>query len=319
LIIEAVFEDRAVKASVTEKTEAVVPTDCVFGSNTSTLPITGLAEAASRPENFIGVHFFSPVERMPLVEVIRGEKTSDACLARTLDYVQQIGKTPIVVNDARGFYTSRVFGTYVTEGIAMITEGIEPALIENAGKMSGMPMPPLGLADEVGVGLMHSVGAATKKDLGDAYKPNPSTPVLAFLVEEHERVGRKVGKGFYDYAEDGSRSLWTGLREKYPVVGEQPDVQELINRFLYVQALETARCMEQGVLLAPEDADVGAIMGWGFAPFTGGPLSLIDTVGAEAFADQCDRLAERFGDRFEVPQIIRDMAKTGGSFYATAV
>ena len=319
LIIEAVFEDRDIKAAVTQKTEAVVSAECVFGSNTSTLPITGLAEASSRPGNFIGVHFFSPVERMPLVEVIRGEKTSDECLARTLDYVQQIGKTPIVVNDARGFYTSRVFGTYVTEGIAMITEGIEPALIENAGKMSGMPMPPLGLADEVGVGLMHSVGVATKKDLGDDYKPNPSTPVLAFLVEEHERVGRKVGKGFYDYAEDGSRSLWQGLREKYPVAEAQPDVQELIKRFLYVQSLETARCMEQGVLLAPEDADVGAIMGWGFAPFTGGPLSLIDTVGAETFAKECDALAARFGERFEIPQIIRDMAKNGGTFYATAV
>ncbi|MFT6399603.1 MAG: 3-hydroxyacyl-CoA dehydrogenase/enoyl-CoA hydratase/3-hydroxybutyryl-CoA epimerase [Bradymonadia bacterium] len=319
LIIEAVFEDRDIKAAVTKKTEAVVSANCVFGSNTSTLPITGLAEASNRPNNFIGVHFFSPVERMPLVEVIRGKETSDECLAKTLDYVQQIGKTPIVVNDARGFYTSRVFGTYVTEGIAMITEGIEPALIENAGKMCGMPMPPLGLADEVGLGLMHQVGIATKKDLGDDYKANPSTPVLAFLVEDNERVGRKVGKGFYDYAEDGSRSLWSGLSEKYPVAAKQPSADDLNRRFLYVQALETARCMEQGVLLAPEDADVGAVMGWGFAPFTGGPLSLIDTVGAATFVEQCDDLAARFGERFEVPQILRTMAADGGTFYTSKV
>ena len=315
LVIEAVFENRKVKATVTKAAEAVISADAVFGSNTSTLPITGLAEASGRPENFIGVHFFSPVEKMALVEVIRGEKTSDETLAKTLDYVQQIRKTPIVVNDARGFYTSRVFGTYVTEGVAMLTEGVAPALVENAGKLSGMPMPPLGLADEVGVKLMHDVGVQTKKDLGDAYKSNPSTPVLSFLVEENQRFGRSNGKGFYDYAEDGSKSLWPGLREKYPTKATQPSAEEIIQRFLYVQALEAARCMEQGVLLAPEDADVGAVMGWGFAPYTGGPLALIDTVGAAAFVEKCDALREVHGDRFEAPQLLRDMAASGKSFY----
>lgn len=315
LVIEAVFEDRGVKASVTQQAEAVIPKSAVFGSNTSTLPITGLAEASSRPENFIGVHFFSPVEKMALVEVIRGEKTTDECLAKTLDYIQQIRKTPIVVNDARGFYTSRVFGTYVTEGISMLADGIDPALIENAGKMSGMPMPPLGLADEVGLGLMHQVGIATKKDLGDAYKPNPSTPVLAWMVEENDRVGRKNGKGFYDYPEEGEKRLWAGLRDKYTPSVTQPTVEELQQRFLYVQALEAARAMDEGVLDVPEDGDVGAIMGWGFAPFTGGPFAMMDTVGIAAFVEQCDALAAKHGDQFDVPKLLRDMAATGKSFY----
>jgi len=315
LIVEAVFEDRGIKAAVTKATEAVVGADCVFGSNTSTLPITGLAEASSRPEQFIGIHFFSPVERMPLVEIIRGQQTSDAALARTLDYVKQIGKTPIVVNDSRGFYTSRVFGTYVTEGIAMLAEGVAPALIENAGRMTGMPMPPLGLADEVGLGLMHQVGVQTKADLGDAYKPNPSTPVLEHLVVEQGRLGRKNGRGFYDYADDGSKRLWQGISERYPRQNPQPSVDELKKRFMYTQALEAARCMAEGVLLAPEDGDVGAILGWGFAAYTGGPLAMIDTIGAAAFVAECDRMAAAYGERFSPPQALRDMAASGGSYY----
>ncbi len=315
LIIEAVFEDREVKAKVTAAADAVVDENCIFGSNTSTLPITGLAEASSRPENFIGLHFFSPVERMQLVEVIRAEKTSDRALAWALDLVQAIGKTPIVVNDFRGFYTSRVFGTYITEGSIMLREGIKPALIENAGAQSGMPMPPLSLADEVGLGLMYQVGLQTKKDLGDAAPENPSQEVLEKLVRDNERSGKRSAKGFYDYEEKGKR-LWGGLAELYPPKQDQPGAADLVERFLYVQAIEAARCMDEGVLLAKEDADVGAIMGWGFAPYTGGPLSFIDRVGLANFVARADSLADRLGPRFSPPKLLRTMAEQGDSFYS---
>ena len=315
LIVEAVFEDRAVKAEVTRKAEAVISETCVFGSNTSTLPITGLAEASSRPGCFIGIHYFSPVEMMPLVEVIRGKETTDEALARTLDYIQQIKKTPIVVNDSRGFYTSRVFGTYVTEGMSMLREGILPALIENAGRLSGMPMPPLALADEVGLDLMVHVGEQTRADLGDAYVENPSSAVLEVLVKQLGRFGRKNARGCYDYPESGPKRLSPTLSEHFPPRADQPEVQALVDRFLVVQAVEAARCMEEGVLLAAADADVGAIMGWGFAPFTGGPLSFIDTMGLPAFVEKADGLAEVFGDRFKAPELLRAMARDGATFY----
>jgi len=315
LVIEAVFEDRGVKAEVSRKAEAVLGPDAIIGSNTSTLPITGLAEAVQRQENFIGLHFFSPVEKMALVEVIRARQTSDRCLAWALDAVQALGKTPIVVNDSRGFYTSRVFGTYITEGMAMLTEGIVPALIENAGKASGMPMPPLNLADEVGLALMYQVGVQTRKDLGDAAPANPSQGVLKKLVQEAGRVGKRTGQGFYTYSGEGKR-LWTGLRELFPSAPVQPSVPELVERFLYVQALEAARCMDQGVLLAVEDADVGAILGWGFAPYTGGPLSYIDRIGVKAFVARADALAALYGERFAPPALLREMAQTGRKFNA---
>ena len=315
LVIEAVFEDRDVKAAVTKAAEAVIGPDAVFGSNTSTLPITGLAEASSRPEQFIGLHFFSPVERMQLVEVIRGEKTSDQALAWALDGIQALGKTPIVVNDARGFYTSRVFGTYITEGSEMLAEGITPALIENAGKASGMPMPPLQLADEVGLGLMYQVGIQTKKDLGDAAPSNASQPILEQLVMQHDRTGKRSGRGFYDYS-DGGKRLWPELGTLFARKAEQPTVEDLVERYLYTQALEAARCMDQGILLAAEDADVGAVMGWGFAPWSGGPLSYIDRIGAANFVARADELAAALGDRFTPPPLLRQMAASGGSFYA---
>jgi 3-hydroxyacyl-CoA dehydrogenase/enoyl-CoA hydratase/3-hydroxybutyryl-CoA epimerase len=314
LVIEAVFENREIKAEVTRRTEAVIAPTAVMASNTSTLPITGLAEASERPENFIGLHFFSPVERMPLIEVIRGKESSDATTAVILDFVRQIGKTPIVVNDSRGFYTSRVFGTYVTEGMVMLSEGIHPALIERAGQMAGMPMPPLGLADEVGLGLMQQVGAQTRADLGDDCPDNPSTPVLEKIVVELGRTGRKGGSGFYAYDEGGKR-LWGELSNHFPTSEFQPDVDEVISRYLYVQAIEAARCMAEGVLLAAADADVGAIMGWGFAPYTGGPLCYIDTIGAAAFVAEADRLAAEYGDRFVVPDLLRAMASNGQTFY----
>ncbi|MEO1270443.1 MAG: 3-hydroxyacyl-CoA dehydrogenase NAD-binding domain-containing protein, partial [Myxococcota bacterium] len=315
LVVEAVFEDRAIKASVTRKAEEVIPPTAVFGSNTSTLPITGLAEASSRPAQFIGLHFFSPVERMPLVEVIRGERTSDEALAKSMDFIRAIHKTPIVVNDSRGFYTSRVFGTYITEGASMLLEGVAPALIENAGKMSGMPMPPLALADAVGLDLMHKVGAQTREDLGDAFVENPSSAVLKLLVVDHGRHGQKNGQGYYDYHEGGSKSLWSGLSEAFPPSTDQPDVEQLKRRYLFTQALETVRCVEEGVITSVADCDLGAILGWGFAPFTGGPLSYIDTYGVQDFIEEADRLAEQFGERFAVPNLLREMAREGRTFH----
>jgi 3-hydroxyacyl-CoA dehydrogenase/enoyl-CoA hydratase/3-hydroxybutyryl-CoA epimerase len=314
LIVEAVFEDRDIKANVTKQADAVLDDRAVLASNTSTLPITGLAEASPRPENFIGLHFFSPVDRMALVEVIKAEKTSERTLAWALDAVQALGKTPIVVNDSRGFYTSRVFGTYITEGAIMLLDGVKPALIENAGAMSGMPMPPLALADEVGLGLMYQVGVQTRKDLGDAAPDNPSQGVLGVLVADHDRTGKRCGKGFYEY-DDKSKSLWRGLGEHFPVSDTQPTAGDLIERFLIVQAIETARCMNEGVVENPEDCDVGAILGWGYAPYTGGPMSYIDRIGVAAFVARADELAAAHGPRFSPPQLLRDMVAEGRSFY----
>jgi 3-hydroxyacyl-CoA dehydrogenase/enoyl-CoA hydratase/3-hydroxybutyryl-CoA epimerase len=315
LVIEAVFENRAIKADVTSKTEAVIAEDVIFASNTSTLPITGLAEASARPANFIGLHFFSPVDKMPLVEIIRGKETSDACLARAMDYVKRIRKTPIVVNDSRGFYTSRVFGTYVREGMAMLEEGVSPALIENAGRMTGMPVGPLAVGDEVSIELMHKVAMQTKADMGDDYISPVGESVMTAMVETLGRLGRKAGKGFYDYPEGAKKKLWPGLAEQFPHADEQPDVEEVKNRLLYVQAIETARCLEEGVLTSAADADIGSILGWGFPAYAGGTLSLIDMVGAEDFVAACDRLAQRFGNRFTPPKLLRDMAAKGDRFH----
>ncbi|MBM3569279.1 MAG: 3-hydroxyacyl-CoA dehydrogenase [Alphaproteobacteria bacterium] len=318
LAIEAVFENRAIKAEVTNKAEAVLAADAVFASNTSTLPISGLAEASARPERFIGLHFFSPVDRMMLVEVIRGAKTSDECLAWALDFVKAIRKTPIVVNDSRGFYTSRVFGTYVNEGLAMLAEGVAPALIENAGRLAGMPVGPLALADEVSLDLMHKVRAQTKADLGKDYRTGPGEAVLTAMVETLGRVGKKAGKGFYAYPESGKKALWPDLAKTFPLAKEQPEAAELIERYLTVQAVETARCVGEKVVVDPADADVGAILGWGFAPQTGGPLSLIEGIGLGDFVARCERLAQRHGPRFTPPALLREMAAKGASFYNKA-
>jgi len=316
VVVEAVFEDRDVKAAVTKAADAVLGDDAVFGSNTSTLPITGLAEASSRPARFIGLHFFSPVERMPLVEVITGAQTDDATLAWALDFVQALGKTPIVVRDARGFYTSRVFGTYVTEGMVMLEEGITPALIENAGKRSGMPMPPLSLADQVGLTLMAQVGRQTRADLGDAAPANPSTPVLEKMVFALDRGGARGGRGFYDYSEQG-KQLWPGLGEHWPRAAAQPSAEALVERFLLVQVLEAIRCVEEGVISDAGDVDVGAILGWGFAAYTGGPLSYVDTHGAAQVLARAEALTAELGDRFAPPALLREMAAAGSTFYPT--
>ncbi len=321
LVIEAVFEDRGIKADVTKKTEAVINEDAIFASNTSTLPITGLAEASIRPEKFVGIHFFSPVDRMGLVEIIVGEKTGDEALAAAVDYVGKIRKTPIVVNDSRGFYTSRCFGTYVQEGLEMLAQGVSPALIENAGRQTGMPRAPLEMNDDVALDLSYKVGMQTKKDLGDAWIETPVTGIIEKMVVELERFGRKNGKGFYDYPEGAPKHLWKDLTDLVKEqtgneqLAEQPDVEHLKQRLLYRQAIEASRCFEEKVVTDVRDADVGAILGWGFAPWSGGPLSLIDTVGVARFVEDCDALAATYGPRFEPGGLLREMAANGESYY----
>jgi 3-hydroxyacyl-CoA dehydrogenase/enoyl-CoA hydratase/3-hydroxybutyryl-CoA epimerase len=326
LVIEAVFETREIKADVTKRAAAVLPAHAVFASNTSTLPITGLGDAwtaAGRDSGaFIGIHFFSPVDKMQLVEIIKGKQTNARALAVAMDYVKRIRKTPIVVNDSRGFYTSRVFGTYTREGMEMLAEGVLPALIENAGKQTGMPMPPLALTDEVALDLVYKVTKQTAKDLGAAYKASPIDPLIEKMVVELGRIGKKAGKGFYDWPadKDGVKRLWPGLKTlvKTKPETEQPDVKDLKTRFLYRQALEAARCYEEGVVTDPADADVGAVLGWGFAPWTGGPLSFIDTVGLDAFVRECDRLAQMYGERFAPNKQLREMARAGTTYYSAA-
>jgi 3-hydroxyacyl-CoA dehydrogenase/enoyl-CoA hydratase/3-hydroxybutyryl-CoA epimerase len=314
LIIEAVFETREIKADVTKKTEAVVGADTIFGSNTSTLPITGLAEAWSKPVNFVGIHFFSPVEKMPLVEIIVGKQTGPEAIAKALDYVAQIRKTPIVVNDSRGFYTSRCFGTYVQEGLTMLGEGVGPALVENVGKMAGMPVGPLAVNDEVGLDLSYKVAQQTRKDLGDAYRPGAGEKVIEAMVGQ-ERFGRKNGKGFYVYPSDGKKYLWPDLAAAFPLSDAQPSPAEVRERLVFRQLVECARCFAEGVLETPEDGDLGAIFGWGFAPHSGGPFSHMDTLGLANVVATLDRLAQQHGDRFAPPQLLRDMAAGNQTFY----
>lgn len=315
LVIEAVFEDRAIKADVTKQAEAVIPATATFASNTSTLPITGLAKASARPQQFIGLHFFSPVDKMPLVEIIVGQETNDETLAKAFDYVLQIGKTPIVVNDSRGFYTSRVFATYVMEGIAMLKEGVHPRSIEVAGLQAGMPMPPLALQDEVSLSLGLHVAEQTKKDLaaeGKAYVEHPGMQVVRQLCEIG-RIGKKAGKGFYDWA-DGDKTLWPELTKLYPTAAQQPEQRELIDRLMFAQANEAARCVEEGVLRSATDGNIGSIFGWGFAPFHGGALRFIDAMGAKAFVARARELAAKHGPRFEPAAIVVQQAQNGGRF-----
>ena len=315
LVIEAVFEDRGVKADVTRRTEALLASDAVFASNTSTLPITSLAQASVRPTQFIGLHFFSPVDKMPLVEIIMGKLTDDATLALAFDFVRQIGKTPIVVNDSRGFYTSRVFATYVMEGLALLKEGVHPRHIEAAGLQAGMPMPPLALQDEVSLTLALHVADQTRKDLaaaGQPYVEHPGESVLRQMCELG-RIGRKANLGFYDWT-DAGRSLWTGLSEMFPVAAQQPAQSELMDRLLFVQANEAARCVEEGVLRSVADANVGAILGWGFAPFHGGALQFINAMGARRFVARARELAQAHGERFAPAHVVVNLAEQDGQF-----
>jgi 3-hydroxyacyl-CoA dehydrogenase/enoyl-CoA hydratase/3-hydroxybutyryl-CoA epimerase len=312
-IVEAVFEDRAVKADITARVEAVIDPEAVFASNTSTLPITSLAEASSRPGNFIGMHFFSPAERMPLVEIIRGRRTSDAALARALDLAKRLGKTPIVVNDSRGFFTSRVFATYCHEGQTLLAEGVAPALVENGGRFAGMPVGPLAVMDEVSLELQYRVVQQSRADLGSAFDYPTGWNVTRRMVEDLKRPGRKAGAGFYDYPPGGRKSLWPGLVREFPPAAAQPSVEEVKTRLLHIQALEAARCLEEGVLLHPEDGDLGSILGWGFPAWTGGVLSYIDTIGSARFVEDCHRLSDCHGPRFRAPESVIALARAGGT------
>ncbi|MBN9437485.1 3-hydroxyacyl-CoA dehydrogenase NAD-binding domain-containing protein [Bosea sp. (in: a-proteobacteria)] len=320
LVIEAVFEDPKVKAEVIAKVEAVVGPKTIFGSNTSTLPITGLASHSQRPKNFVGIHFFSPVEKMLLVEIIKAKKTGDKALAMALDYVRAIKKTPIVVNDTRGFYANRCVGNYIREGHLMLMEGVPPAMIEAAGKQAGMPVGPLSLNDEVAVDLAWKVLKATKAQLGEASVDPAQEKLLSDMVEKHGRLGRKNKKGFYDYPEAGPKRLWPGLAELTAnrLEPELIDMAELKHRLLVTQALEAAKTYEEGVVTDPREADVGSIIGFGFAPYSGGTLSYIDNMGAAAFVKLCESLAKKHGERFKPNRLLKRMAKTGESFYGSA-
>ena len=317
LIVEAVFEDPEVKADVTAKAEAVIPPDAIFATNTSTLPISDLAKASSRPEQFIGIHFFSPVDKMALVEIIRGRQTGERAVAKALDFVRQIRKTPIVVNDARFFYANRCIIPYINEGIRMVGEGVNPVLIENAARLMGMPLGPLQLVDETSIELGARIARATRAAMGNAY-PDGAVDQVIFQLEEQGRLGRKAKAGFYAYDDAGKRQgLWKGLATDYPVASDQPELTEVQHRLIFVQALEAVRALEQGVLTDIREGDVGAILGWGFAPWTGGPFGWLDMLGAERAVEIADGLAASHGDRFAPPALLREMAEKGDSFYGS--
>jgi 3-hydroxyacyl-CoA dehydrogenase/enoyl-CoA hydratase/3-hydroxybutyryl-CoA epimerase len=317
LVIEAVFEDRKVKSDVVAKIQAVIGDKAIFASNTSTLPITSLASEFKDPARFIGIHFFSPVDRMMLVEIILGKQTGDKALAAALDYVRAIRKTPIAVNDSRGFYTSRVVGTYIREGHLMLTEGVPPAMIENVGRMAGMPVGPLALNDEVAVDLAWKILNATEADLGAKAIDPRQKVLLREMVEKRGRFGRKNGKGFYDYPANGPKKLWPGLADfqPKPLDPDKIDIEELKLRLLGIQALETARCFEEKVLTDVREADVGSILGFGFAPFSGGTLSWIDMMGTKNFVAACRKLEKKYGTRFAPNKLLVDLAAKEEGFY----
>ncbi len=304
-VIEAVFENQELKHQVFQEIEDIVEPNALLGSNTSTLPITGLATGVKRQEDFIGIHFFSPVDKMPLVEIIKGEKTSDEALARVFDYTLAIGKTPIVVNDSRGFFTSRVIGTFVNEALAMLGEGVEPASIEQAGSQAGYPAPPLQLSDELNLELMHKIAVATRRgveDAGGTYEPHPAEAVVEKMIEIG-RPSRLKGAGFYEYVDGKRTRLWPGLRETFKSGSSEPPLQDMIDRMLFAEALETQKCLDEGVLTSTADANIGSIMGIGFPPWTGGSAQYIVGYpgGKEGFVARARELAAKYGDRFLPP------------------
>ena len=305
-VIEAVFENQELKHKVFQEIEDIVDPNALLGSNTSTLPITGLATGVKRQEDFIGIHFFSPVDKMPLVEIIKGEKTSDEALARVFDYVLAINKTPIVVNDSRGFYTSRVIGTFINEALAMLGEGVEPASIEHAGGQAGYPAPPLQLSDELNMELMAKIAKATRGGVeatGQTYTPHPAEAVVEKMIEIG-RPSKLSGKGFYEYADGKRTQLWPGLRDTFKSGTSTPPLQDMIDRMLFAEALETQKCLDEGVLTSTADANIGSIMGIGFPPWTGGTAQYIVGYpgGKAGFVARARELAAKYGDRFTPPE-----------------
>ncbi len=319
LVIEAVFEDRKVKNETYAKAQQYLKPGVIFASNTSTLPITSLAEEFKDQARFVGIHFFSPVEKMMLTEIIVGKNTGDEAIAAALDYVLQIRKTPIVVNDSRGFFANRCVLRYISEGNEMFLEGVPPAMIENAAKMAGMPVGPLSLSDEVALDLGLKIMKATEADLGANAINQGHKKLMVEMVEKQGRFGRKNGKGFYDYPEKGKgqKSLWAGLSDLQPqhLDPDTLSVEELKQRFLVVQAVEAARTVEDRVITDPREADVGSILGFGFAPFTGGTLSYIDFMGTKKFVELCHKLEAKYGSRFTPPKLLEEMAAKGETFY----
>ena len=316
LIVEAVFEDMAVKAGVTARADAATGPGTIFASNTSTLPITGLARASAHPDRFIGIHFFSPVDRMMLVEIIRGKATGDVAVAKALDYARQLRKTPIVVNDARFFYANRCIIPYINEGIRMVAEGVEPALVENAARLVGMPLGPLQLVDETSIDLGVKIARATRLAMGDAY-PDGAVDAVLFAMADQGRLGKKANAGFYAYDATGKRQgLWDGLKAAWPVTAAQPALTEVQHRLLFIQVLEAVRALEDGVLTDIREGDVAAILGWGFAPWSGGPFSWLDMLGVGRAVAICDALTASHGARFTTPALLREMADRGETFYA---
>ncbi|WP_434695478.1 enoyl-CoA hydratase/isomerase family protein [Pseudomonas sp. Z1-14] len=317
LIIEAVFENRSLKAQVSSAAPAAAGPAAVIASNTSTLPITGLAEAVPDASRFIGLHFFSPVEKMPLVEIIKGAGTSDETLARAFDFARQIDKTPIVVKDSRGFFTSRVFGTFINEGIAMLGEGVSAPMIETEARKAGMPVGPLAVSDEVSLGLMSHIRAQTARDLhaeGKAPKEHPAFAVIDLLLDEYKRPGKAAGAGFYDYPAQGQKHLWPELKSRFEKADGQIPAQDIRDRLLFIQALETVRCVEEGVVTSTPDANVGSVFGIGFAAWTGGTLQFINQYGLPAFIARAQYLAEQYGERFSPPALLLEKAASRATF-----
>jgi 3-hydroxyacyl-CoA dehydrogenase/enoyl-CoA hydratase/3-hydroxybutyryl-CoA epimerase len=317
LIIEAVFEDRDLKANVTAAAERAALSDAVIASNTSTLPITGLAAAVQNQDKFIGLHFFSPVDKMPLVEIIKGQQTSDETLARGFDYVMQIKKTPIVVNDSRGFFTSRVFGTFTNEGIAMLGEGVSAAMIETEARKAGMPVGPLAISDEVSMSLMNHIRQQAIKDLseeGKAIAQHPAYAVIELMLNEYKRPGKAAGGGFYEYPVGGKKHLWPELKRRFEQADAQIAAEDVRDRILFIQAIETVRCLEEGVLTSVADANIGSIFGIGFAAWTGGALQFINQYGIKDFVARAHYLAEQYGERFLPPALLLEKAAKGERF-----
>ncbi len=311
LVIEAVFEDRELKAKATKEAESFMSEQGFFASNTSTLPISGLANAFSRQDKFIGLHFFSPVDKMQLVEIIKGKKTSDETLSRAFDFVLSIRKIPIVVNDSRGFYTSRVFSTYVEEGLALLGEGQNPQCIESAGMAAGMPVGPLALTDEISLTLIEHINKQTEADLKAEGKTRPSHPadaVVEKMIHNFNRKGKAFGAGFYDYPEGESKHLWGELSKVFPLKAAALGQDEMIDRLMFIQAIETVRCLEEGVLNSVADANIGSIFGWGFPPFKGGTLQFINDYGLPEFVVKTKELEKKFGKRFALPKLLVEMA-----------
>ncbi|MET8831905.1 3-hydroxyacyl-CoA dehydrogenase NAD-binding domain-containing protein [Streptomyces sp. NPDC004610] len=319
-VIEAVFEDTALKHKVFQEIEHLLAPDALLCSNTSTLPITALAEGVERQSDFIGLHFFSPVDKMPLVEIIKGERTGDEALARAFDLVRQINKTPIVVNDSRGFFTSRVIGHFLNEGVAMVGEGIEPASVEQAAAQAGYPAKVLALMDELTLTLPRKIRQETRRaveESGGTWTPHPAETVIDRMVDEFGRTGRGGGAGFYDYAEDGSRTgLWPGLREHFTCPDAETPFRDMQERMLFAEALDTVRLLEEGVLTSVADANIGSILGIGFPGWTGGVLQYINGYdgGPRGFVSRARELAERYGERFAPPALLVETAERGETF-----